>query len=143
MRRTSKATFNNYRWSKADHDLMIALLKEGKNYKQIAKCLGRSQKAIEQHAYQTRKKLRDSGMSDSKIVELLPTNPQPQQRAERKIIRPAKHNPTKHVRKEEESPKPTVKDPIVDSQVGNLLIACWACAVGIWFMVGILVASII
>lgn len=143
MRRASKATFNNYRWSKADHDLMIALLKEGKNYKQIAKCLGRSQKAIEQHAYQTRKKLRDSGMSDSKIVELLPTNPQPQQRAKQKIIRPAMNNPTKHVRKEEEPPKPAAKDPIVDSQVGNLLIACWACAVGIWFMVGILVASVI
>ncbi|MEK9984244.1 MAG: hypothetical protein VW879_05850 [Opitutae bacterium] len=143
MKRVSKATFNNYRWSKADHDLMVALLKEGKNYDQIAKCLGRSAKAIEQHVYSTRKKLKDSGMSDDKIIELLPTNPRPRHKATRKIIPYVKNDPTKHVRKEEELPKPTAKDPIVDSQLGNLLIACWACAVGIWFMVGILVASII
>ena len=74
-RTRSNATFNNFKWSKADHDLMVALLKEGKTFKQVAKCLGRSVKSIEQRVYLTRKELRESGMSEEAIMNLIPTNP--------------------------------------------------------------------
>jgi len=134
MRRTSNATFSNFRWSKADHDLMVALLKEGKNYAQIAKHLGRSKKGIEQHAYQTRKKLKESGMSDKTISELIPTSP----RLKRRIVR--RPNPVETEAKE----KPIIYSggALFESQIGNLLIASAACAIGIWFMVGILIASV-
>ena len=150
MRRTSNATFNNFKWSKADHDLMVALLKEGKNYAQIAKCLGRSVKGVEQHAYQTRKKLKDSGMSEERISELLPTNPRPRPHMVRKtgpvkteshINNPYKHAPKQKVEKEEE-PIVYSGGALFESQIGYLLIASAACAIGIWFMVGILIASV-
>lgn len=150
MRRTSNATFNNFKWSKADHDLMVALLKEGKNYTQIAKCLGRSKKGVEQHAYQTRKKLKDSGVSDERISELIPTNPSPRAHMIRKPkpIKTEHHinNPHKHVSKQRAE---ATEEPIVysggalfDKQIGDLLIACSACAVGIWMLVGIFIASL-
>jgi hypothetical protein len=134
MRRTSNETFSNFRWSKADHDFMIALLKEGKNYAQIAKHLGRSTKGIEQHAYQTRKKLKESGMSDKAISDLVPTS----RRIKRRIV--PKPKPVQSEAKE----KPIVYSggALFESQIGNLLIASAACAVGIWFMVGILIASL-
>jgi len=145
MRRTSNQTFSNFRWSKADHDLMVALLREGKSYAQIAKSLGRSKRGVEQHAYQARKKLKESGMSDKTISELIPTN---HEYKPSKVREPKNHihDPYKHTPKQ----KPEVtEEPIVysggalfESQIGNLLIASAACAVGIWFMVGILIASV-
>jgi hypothetical protein len=134
MRRTSNATFNNFKWSKADHDLMVALLKEGKNYAQIGKCLGRSTKAIEQHAYQTRKKLKESGMSDKTISELIPNS----RRIKRRIVR----SPDPVESKSKEEPIVYSGGALFESQIGNLLIASAACAIGIWFMVGILIASV-
>lgn len=150
MRRTSNATFNNFKWSKADHDLMVALLKEGKNYAQIAKCLGRSIKSIEQHAYQARKKLKDSGMSEERIAELIPTNPRPRPKItrQRKSVtkEPEAHNPAKYVKQDSPTPK---EEPLIysggalfESQIGNLLIASAACALGIWLLVGIFIASL-
>jgi len=150
MRRRSNATFNNFKWSKADHDLMVALLKEGKNYAQIAKCLGRSVKGVEQHAYQTRKKLKDSGMSEERISELLPTNPRPRAHMIRKpkpvktephINNPYKHTPKQKAEKEEE-PIVYSGGALFESQIGNLLIASAACAIGIWLLVGIFIASL-
>lgn len=150
MRRTSKATFNHFRWSKADHDLMVALLREGKNYAQVAKCLGRSMRGVEQHAYQTRKKLKASGMSEERISELIPTNPIPKPKITRQrkpVTKESKlHNPTKYVNQDTPTPK---EEPIVYSggalferQIGNLLIASAACAFGIWLLVGIFIASL-
>ncbi len=158
MRKKSNATFTNFKWSKADHDLMVALLKEGKNYRQIAKCLGRSQKSIEQRAYVTRKTLRDSGVSEAKVAELLPTNPLPRpQNIRKRNYQPAHPNdPWKHARqdkpvetKPQPKPEPKPKEivtqdfALIEKRLGDLLIAASACAIGVWFMVGILIASII
>lgn len=156
MRKRSNATFTNFKWSKADHDLMVALLKEGKNYRQIAKCLGRSQKSIEQRAYVTRKSLRDSGISEAKVAELLPTNPSPRpQNMPKRSYKPAHPNdPWKHARQgqpDEAKPKPAPRPKeivtqdfgLIEKRLGDLLIAASACAIGVWFMVGILIASII
>lgn len=137
MKTKLSAPFNNMHWSKADHDLMVALLKDGKTYIQIAKCLGRSVKAIEQHAYSTRTKLKQSGLSQKQVNELIPTN-----------FPPRKTN-TPYNKTSTPTPEVTKDEPLIysggalfDRRVGDLLIACSACAVGIWMLVGIFIASL-
>jgi hypothetical protein len=169
-RTKSNATFNNFKWSKADHDLMIALLKEGKTFKQVAKCLGRSVKSIEQRVYITRKELRESGMSEKAIMDLIPTNPDtrsrrfhyrgkkrkpdysrtPSNKASDVVEEMVATMPTIPARPNQKPiKKPTLKpiieskEALVEREPSNLLIATIACAIGVWFIVGLLLASIL
>ena len=89
---------------------------------------------------------------------MLPTNPLPRpQNIRKRNYKPVHPNdPWKHARQgqpveEKPQPKPAPKPKeivkqdfgLIEKRLGDLLIAASACAIGVWFMVGILIASII
>ena len=63
MSRKSNATFSNYRWSANDEAVCYNLIQEGKTYDQIAKALGRSKRAVQNHVFLLREKRKQEGKS--------------------------------------------------------------------------------
>lgn len=55
------ATFSNYRWSANDETVCYNLIQEGKTYDQIAKALGRSKRAVQNHVFLLREKRKQEG----------------------------------------------------------------------------------
>jgi hypothetical protein len=166
MTSTRTAPFNNMHWSKADHDLMISLLRDGKSYRQIAKSLGRTEKSIEQHAYQTRLKLRKAQVSEVAIQELLPTNPAPKRRRQKVVVskmngvkdlaakthsqiatgvkRPQpKQQPKPKAKPKQISEPKEVEGAMFERRVVELYVATAVCAIGIWVLAGAFIYSLI
>ena len=153
MTSTRNAPFNNMHWSKADHDLMISLLRDGKSYRQIAKSLGRTEKSIEQHAYQTRLKLRKAQVSEDAIKELLPTNPSPKRRRQKVVV--SEMNGVKDLTgikrpqpKPKQQPKPDpepqqVEGALFERRIVELYVVTAVSAIGIWILAGAFIYSLI
>jgi outer membrane biosynthesis protein TonB len=153
MTSTRTAPFNNMHWSKADHDLMISLLRDGKSYRQIAKSLGRTEKSIEQHAYQTRVKLRKAQVSEVAIKELMPTNPAPKRRRQKVVV--SEMNDVKDLTgikrpqpKPKQQPKPDpepqeVEGALFERRIVELYVVTAVSAIGIWILAGAFIYSLI
>lgn len=63
MSRKASATFSNYRWSSNDDAVCYKLIQEGKTYDQIAKALGRTKRAVQNHVFVLREERRKKGES--------------------------------------------------------------------------------
>lgn len=61
MSTKKSATFSNYRWSANDETVCYNLVQEGKTYDQIAKALGRSKRAVQNHLFVLREKRKQEG----------------------------------------------------------------------------------
>ena len=61
MSTKKSATFSNYRWSANDEAVCYNLIQEGKTYDQIAKALGRSKRAVQNHLFVLREKRKQEG----------------------------------------------------------------------------------
>ena len=147
---TSKTTapFSNLRWSKADHDLMVSMLRDGKPYKNIAKSLGRTQKSVEQHAYQSRLNLRKAGVSETAILELMPTNYPKRTRKQVVVKEPA--GVKRPIPKQQPIPisEPTpkhheIEGAMFERRIVELYVATAVSAIGVWVLAGAFIYSLI
>lgn len=68
-RRNSNAICGNLKWSKQDEETFIEMMSDNKSYAQIGRALGRTEKAVEQHGYMIRQKLRRKGEDPSKFLK--------------------------------------------------------------------------
>ena len=157
MTSTRNAPFSQMRWSKADHDLMISLLRDGKSYRQIAKSLGRTEKSIEQHAYQTRLRLRKAQVSEDAIKELMPTNPAPKRRRQKIVVSEMngakdltgiKRPQPKPRQQPKQQPKPDpepkqVEGSLFERRIVELYVVTAVSAIGIWILAGAFIYSLI
>jgi len=105
------AICNNLKWTKQDNDLFYELMKAGKTYAQVAVALGRSQRSIENHAYQMRMQRRKLGISD---VDLYANRP----RRKKQGLNIDKI----HQKFPKQSEPKTVEGALFDKRIGNLLI---------------------
>jgi hypothetical protein len=105
------AICNNLKWTKQDNDLFYELMKAGKTYAQVAVALGRSQRSIENHAYQMRMQRRKLGISD---VDLYANRP----RRKKQGVNIDKI----HQKFPKQSEPKTVEGALFDKRIGNLLI---------------------
>jgi len=147
---TSKATapFNNLRWSKADHDLMVSMLRDGKPYKSIARSLGRTVKSVEQHAYQSRLNLRKAGVSETAILELMPTNypSRPRKRVVVKEPTGVKRPTPKQQPIPIAEPAPKhheIESAMFERRIVELYVVTAVSAIGIWLLAGAFIYSLI
>lgn len=105
------AICNNLKWTKQDNDLFYELMKAGKTYAQVAVALGRSQRSIENHAYQMRMQRRKLGISD---VDLYANRP----RRKKQGVNIDKI----HQKFPKQSEPKAVEGALFDKRIGNLLI---------------------
>ena len=63
MSTKKSATFSNYRWSANDNAVCYQLIQEGKTYGQIARALGRTKRAVQNHVFLLREERRKKGES--------------------------------------------------------------------------------
>ena len=132
---------------------MISLLRDGKSYRQIAKSLGRTEKSIEQHAYQTRLRLRKAQVSEDAIQELIPTNPAPKRPRQKVVI--SEMNGVKDLTgikrpqpKPKQQPKPDpepkeVEGALFERRIVELYVVTAVSAIGIWILAGAFIYSLI
>jgi hypothetical protein len=113
MRRNNNqnAMCSNLKWTKQDNDLFYELMKAGKTYEQVASALGRSQRSVENHAYQMRKQRRKLGISDADLYASRP--PRKKQGVNIDKI---------HQKFPKQSEPKAVEGALFDKRIGNLLI---------------------
>lgn len=147
---TSKTTapFNNLRWSKADHDLMVNMLRDGKPYKSIARSLGRTEKSVEQHAYKSRLDLRKAGVSETAILELMPTNYP--KRTRKQVVAKEPAGVKRPIPKQqpipisEPAPKhDEIEGAMFERRIAELYVVTAISAAGIWILAGAFIYSLI
>ena len=107
------AVCNNLKWTKQDDDLFYELMKAGKTYGQIAVALGRSQRSIENHAYQMRLQRRKLGISDADLYANRP-------RRKKSAVDIDKIH--QKFPKQSEPKAVEVEGALFDKRIGNLLI---------------------
>ena len=115
MRRNNNqnAVCNNLKWTDQDNDLFYELMKAGKTYAQVGAALGRSQRSVENHAYQMRLNRRKLGMSDADLYASRP----PRKKRGVNIDKIHQKFP-----KQSEPKAVEVEGALFDKRIGNLLI---------------------
>lgn len=68
-RSRGNAICGNLRWSKQDEATFVEMMSDNKSYAQIGRALGRTEKAVEQHAYTIRQQLRKKGEDPSSFLK--------------------------------------------------------------------------
>ena len=68
-RSRGNAICGNLRWNKQDEATFVEMMSDNKSYAQIGRALGRTEKAVEQHAYTIRQQLRKKGEDPSSFLK--------------------------------------------------------------------------
>jgi len=160
----------NLVWTADDERTMARMLQNKRTYRQIGKALGRSKQACQERASAIRGRMRDAGVPQEQIEKVFP---RARPITTRKVVYKKKTEESKkkdefdvpsflppgprHSTKLKVSPEPekiieslsatetliSTDQLLIQKRLGDLLIAAATCAIGIWFMVGLSISSMI
>ena len=160
----------NLTWTADDERTMARMLQNRRTYRQIGKALGRSKQACQERASAIRGRMRDSGMPQEQIEKIFP---RAKPIATRQVVYKKKAEASekrdefdvpsflppgpRHSTKPKTAPEPkkvieslpaietstSTDQLLIQKRLGDLLIAAATCAIGIWFMVGLSISSMI
>jgi hypothetical protein len=160
----------NLVWTADDERTIARMLQNKRTYRQIGKALGRSKQACQERASAIRGRMRDAGMPPEQIEKIFPraraVTPRQvlyKKKAEASEKKDEFDVPSflpprpRHPGKPKAAPEPekvieslpaietsiSTDQLLIQKRLGDLLIAAAACAIGIWFMVGLSISSMI